>query len=286
MQEIIVLLVALVLLYDIAGASPYAAADDDDECQDYHFSYSMQWDWKNKCPDCGHNLQSPINIDTYRAITNIPSMRPLVMTGWCSPRSGSWSNNGHTLTFTPNWDQPPAYLDSPNHYRFKFLKFQFHWGLKDSGKGSEHTINSQAYDGEMQFLFKGEDAYGVMKHTALAVLLKSDHTSQAMFEKWQKLSNDVVYNSKVSIYNIVLDDYLPESKDYYVYAGSLTSPPCTENVQWIVLKHLMNVPEAFLDKMRSHKKDDGGFLKTNYRATQPLNARKLWSCYGGCYKKH
>ena len=280
MKGINVLLVALLLFYDTAVASPYAAGDD--ECKDYLFSYNMQWDWKNKCPDCGHNLQSPINIETYRVITNIPSMEPLVMPDWCIARSGSWSNDGHTLTFTPQWDQPSAYLDSPNHYRFKFLKFQFHWGPKDSGKGSEHMINSEAYDGEMQFVFTGEDSYHVKKHSILAVLLKSDHTSKGMSEKWHKLSNHVVYNGNITIYNIVLDDYLPENKDYYLYAGSLTTPPCTENVQWVVLKHPMDVPEAFFDTMRSQKKDDGGYLKANYRATQPLNARKLWSCHGGC----
>ena len=284
MQGIIVLLA--LLSYQTAGATPYGqygVRDSHSEtCKDYHFSYGMEWDWKNKCPDCGHNLQSPINIETYRVISNKPSIGPLRMDNWCSRRSGSWQNNGHTLKFTPNMGEPPAYLTSINHYMFKFLHFHFHWGPKNSRVGSEHTINSQAYDGEMHFVFSGEDGYGVRKHAVLAVLLKSDHSSKAMPAKWLRLNHYVVFNSKISIYNIILDDYLPENKDYYMYAGSLTTPPCTENVQWLVLKHPLEVPEAFFDKLRSIKKDDGKDLTTNHRSTQPLNGRRLWGCHGGC----
>ena len=273
MQGIIVLLV--LLSYEAAGAHF-------ETCKDYHFGYSNQWDWRNKCPDCGYNLQSPINIKIYSVISYERSIGPLRMDNWCLPMAGSLKNNGHTLKFIPNEEGPEAYLSSPNHDMFKFLQFHFHWGTKNSRVGSEHTIESQAYDGEMHFVFSGEDAYGVRKHAVIGVLLKSDRTTKLVPQKWRKLNKQVAYDSEIGANDIILDDYLPENKDYYMYAGSLTTPPCTENVQWLVLKHPIEVPEAFFDTMRSLKKYDGGYLTTNHRSTQPSNRRDIWSCYRGC----
>lgn len=59
---------------------------------------------------------------------------------------------------------------------------------------------------------------------------------------------------------------LPPSRGYYRYPGSLTSPPCTEGVDWIVLKQPLELSPAQLALYRKRFADNG-------RAVQPLNGR-------------
>ena len=284
MQGIIALLVATLLCYDTAGACPYNEVFKTETCEEYQhdFSYSNQDDWKNKCPDCGKNSQSPINILSSEAVNTDQTVAPLQMCDWCEARSGTLENNGHTLKFTPYKTQSNAYLTSPNHVDFKFLHLHFHWGPKNTKVGSEHTVNGRSYNGEMHFVTSGKDDCGFQKYTVVAVFLKTDRSATDVPVKWQKFNRQIAYNSKEKVSDIVLDDYLPENKDYYLYAGSLTTPPCTESVQWIVMKHPIEVPEIFFDTMRSLKKKDGKPLTSNHRDTQPLNARGIYSCYKGC----
>ena len=59
---------------------------------------------------------------------------------------------------------------------------------------------------------------------------------------------------------------LPAQRGYYRYAGSLTAPPCTEGVDWIVLKQPLELSAAQLARYRSRFAD-------NARAVQPLYRR-------------
>ena len=63
---------------------------------------------------------------------------------------------------------------------------------------------------------------------------------------------------------------LPEKKDFYTYKGSLTTPPCTENVQWIILKNPLELSLDEVIKLGSNMP-----LK-NYRNEQPINDRKIY----------
>ena len=85
---------------------------------------------------------------------------------------------------------------------------------------------------------------------------------------------------------IKLNDYLPShNKDYYLYKGSLTTPPCTERVLWLVMKTPISVPKQFLESLRGIKADHdkNRRLKTNHHYTQPFYKRpKMLSCYDGC----
>jgi carbonic anhydrase len=61
---------------------------------------------------------------------------------------------------------------------------------------------------------------------------------------------------------------LPVSRSYYRYAGSLTAPPCTEGVDWIVMKQPLELSGAQLARYRKRFAD-------NARAVQPLHQRRV-----------
>nr|VZI34565.1 unnamed protein product [Spirometra erinaceieuropaei] len=69
---------------------------------------------------------------------------------------------------------------------------------------------------------------------------------------------------------------LPTKKNqFFRYFGSLTTPPCTENVQWTVMRNPLLVTTADLEKLRSLRfgdSDGGKPMQDNFRPLQPLNA--------------
>jgi carbonic anhydrase len=59
---------------------------------------------------------------------------------------------------------------------------------------------------------------------------------------------------------------LPKNHAYYTFAGSLTTPPCSEGVTWFVLVSPMQVSEAQVARF-------GKIYSANARPVQPLNGR-------------
>lgn len=63
-------------------------------------------------------------------------------------------------------------------------------------------------------------------------------------------------------------DLLPSTRSYFRYSGSLTAPPCTEGVDWLVLQQPLTVSAVQLARYRQRFAD-------NARAVQPLNGRTV-----------
>jgi carbonic anhydrase len=61
---------------------------------------------------------------------------------------------------------------------------------------------------------------------------------------------------------------LPHSREYYTFQGSLTTPPCTEGVTWLVMSHKMTVSKEQIEAFAALDPND-------YRPVQPLNGRKI-----------
>lgn len=133
-----------------------------------------------------------------------------------------------------------------NEQTFWLERFHFH-------EHSEHLINHRYYDMEIHFVFKKGDEIIVV-----ALLGDSQKTANPKFVKlfkddWQ---------------NFDLADFFPEKSNYYSYIGSLTTPPFTQQVKWIVMEEVISVsPEDITIIKQSYP--------NNYRQEQPLKQREI-----------
>ena len=70
--------------------------------------------------------------------------------------------------------------------------------------------------------------------------------------------------------------FLPSNLSYYYYEGSLTTPPCSQVVQWFLLRNPVSIPSDFLSDLRNEVKgEDNESLIMNFRMKQNLNSRMV-----------
>jgi len=139
-------------------------------------------------------------------------------------------------------------------HAYKLKQFHFH-------AGSEHKIDSVRYALEVQFVHQRSDGQVLV----LSVLFKEGDTNGAIAQLgWDSLAQD----AERTIVAFDPTDLLPASRDYWFYHGSFTTPPCTENVRWVVLKTQPTISAAQAAAFP---------LKRNYRPVQPLGNRYVSS---------
>lgn len=216
---------------------------------DIHWEYEHP-DWQNEgFGDCGGKVQSPINFDTSRTIK---AQLSDVITSY-QPFKMKIVDNGHTLQVnTPN-----NLKIQLNGTEFTLKQFHFH-------RHSEHHINGNASEMELHLVHVDEVTGNI---TVLGILLEKG-AENALIEQ---VLNNVPVNKKEEVVTAVelnLRDILPGGLDYYTYTGSLTTPPCSQGLQWIVFKEKMTVSDEQIKAFE-------GFYHDNARPIQPVNNRPV-----------
>ena len=126
---------------------------------------------------------------------------------------------------------------------------------------SEHYLDGAPYPMEVHFVHQTAD--GVLG--VVGVMMKVGESHPAIEGIWQNVPAAGETKEVVGV-ELSASDLLPESLDYYKYHGSLTTPPCTEKVQWHVLKDTIEISESQLRAFQS-------VFPVNARPVQPLNDR-------------
>jgi len=162
------------------------------------------------------------------------------------------------------------------------------WGGEE-GRGSEHTLDRKAFDAEMHLVHYNTeygDLNSAMKHgdglSVLGIFIKvgEEHGEFAkMMELLQAVQEPGGEPVQVS-QPIDPSAFLPEDRSYLTYPGSLTTPPLSEVVTWIVFKEPIEMSQDQLNTMRSLRCDCEETLKDNFRPTQALGDRtvRMFSC--------
>lgn len=136
------------------------------------------------------------------------------------PSAFNVTDNGHTVQVNVG---PGNYISLQNR-TFELLQFHFH-------RPSEERINGRGFEMVVHMVHKDADG----KLAVVAVLLERGKAQGMIQTVWNNLpleKNDTVAPS------IVLDptEILPTKRDYFTFMGSLTTPPCSEGVLWLVMK--------------------------------------------------
>jgi len=164
-------------------------------------------------------------------------------------------NSGHTIQQNV---QPGSYLTiTGRDVKYELLQFHFH-------SPSEHTINGKPYAMEMHFVHKGKD--GLL--SVVGVMIEEGGEHPVLNKLWSFMPENTGDVSQQPI-GIEETNLLPPTREYYAYGGSLTTPPCSEGVAWIILKTPI---EASAEQIARFKERVGA--NTN-RPVQPHNARLI-----------
>jgi carbonic anhydrase len=102
----------------------------------------------------------------------------------------------------------------------------------------------------------------------VAVLLEQGEDNSLINELWTDLPKEKEKEQLLDNVSINAANLLPVDRGYYTFQGSLTTPPCSENVTWFVLKHPVTLSVGEIEKF-------GKLYRHDARSTQPLNGRTV-----------
>ncbi|WP_075793237.1 carbonic anhydrase [Massilia putida] len=144
------------------------------------------------------------------------------------PSSFSEVNNGHTVQVTVGGGN----FITIGNTAYELQEFHFH-------RPSEEKINGKGTEMVIHLVHRSAEG----KVAIIAVLLERGQPHRLMQTIWDNLPLE---KQEVVSPAIVLDptDALPERREYFTYMGSLTEPPCTEGVLWMVFKQPMQASPA------------------------------------------
>jgi len=193
--------------------------------------------------------QSPIDIVV--ADTAAGDLDPLVVS--YHDTSIDLINNGHTIQDDYHGG---GHIKIGGH-EYTLTQFHFH-------SPSEHTIDGKHSAMEMHLVHK--DAGGTL--AVLAVMI-NEGKENAQFARLSKYVPKTPGRTKsVEGVSINAADLLPKSQANYRYTGSLTTPPCSEDVSWVIFKEPIEASKEQIENFRE-------IIFRNNRPTQPLNGRTV-----------
>ena len=224
--------------------------------QPTHWSYEGEsgpenWAAIEKESDCGGQAQSPINIIEKDAV--LKEMTTKLFNFHYSPETKIHNvvNNGHSIQY--NFDAGD-YLDYKDN-QFDLKQFHFH-------EPSEHTINGVRYPLEIHLVHQSANKeYVVLSFMAI------EGEPSPTFKFLERYLPVEMGEMKPIDAMFDFNEILSGKDQCFHYIGSLTTPPCTEGVNWFIFKEPVTVSEAQVKQLQEL------MPMNNYRTTQALNGR-------------
>jgi carbonic anhydrase len=190
--------------------------------------------------------QSPIDLGTASGL----SLQSMAI-DWPETIPGTVIDNGHTIQVNV---EPGASLTIAGH-EYALVQFHFH-------AASEHTINGRHAPMEVHFVHA--DSEGGL--AVIGVMIEAGAPLASLGSVWAV--DPQPGGSGGVAASIHLGEFLPADRSAWRYAGSLTTPPCSEVVTWTVFRHAVTASAAqiaWFEDRHPH----------SYRPALPLNRRHV-----------
>jgi len=212
--------------------------------------------------------QSPVDINT-KKLVHTDSLKSLSFSYTTGAKEAI--NNGHTIKV----DVTSGSYISLDGIKFELKQFHFH-------SPSENRIDGRSFPLEAHFVHQSQDG----QLAVVAVMYEDGKDNEVLKKVCNTIFSNVHEVHKCNLTTQDINMLLPKNKDYYRFSGSLTTPPCSEGVRWIVLENYLNI-----SKKQSEKFVNVMMKGHNERPVQLLNAIKVLEnklfCfnYDYCYLK-
>jgi carbonic anhydrase len=163
-------------------------------------------------------------------------------------------NNGHTIQVNVK-SGSSIHIDDKE---FELKQFHFH-------TPSENQIKGKSFPLEAHFVHLDKDG----NIAVIGVMFEESKKNLTLAKVWEKMPEKANEKVKIEFSANDIKALMPDNKGYYRFTGSLTTPPCSEGVRWMVYKDAINISKEQVEK----------FLHImhhpNNRPVQPINARKV-----------
>lgn len=160
-------------------------------------------------------------------------------------------HQGHTVEIR----YPPGNTLTVAGQTFTLQQLHFH-------APSEHTIDGRHYPLEAHLVHANDDG----ELAVVTVLFEQGEAQAELAEAWERMPHQAG-ESRALPDGLSAAALLPESRDYYRLSGSLTTPPCSEGVRWLIFKEPI---EVSAEQLQAFEEVIG---HANNRPLQPLDAR-------------
>jgi len=200
------------------------------------------------------------------------------------------SNNGHAVIAKAGRyieiEEPSEDGGDSTSHRYKLAQFHFH-------TLSEHTVSlspldtPKHYDMELHLVHISEQG----RLAVLGIFIEEGDYNETLGGLFENLPKSPAHdadkhgkkahgkdnkgeNKTIAQLSANYENLLPTESDLFVYQGSLTTPPCSEGVQWMVFVEPIQMSRQQIQSYRALYSDNGVPYHTN-RPVQQLNHRLI-----------
>ncbi|XP_036435602.1 carbonic anhydrase 4-like [Colossoma macropomum] len=252
----------------------------EDDCNPYMWAKSF-----SSCVPNETKLHSPIDLGDGAVKTD----SVLELHGFGDPQA-SWTVANIRDTVVVEFDTGMTMSGDWLQYDYQLVEMRFHWGSKTTN-GSEHTLNKRRFPMEMQIVGVAPGFVDVEtashQQSGLAmmgVFIDIGAEENVPFKAISDVVTKVPYpGDSVNVTPPALFKLMPgRDSKFYRYQGGQTTPPCLQNVEWIVFEKPILISEDqylsfathlyYSDKNSPEKK----LLVENYRPIQSSSKHQIF----------
>jgi carbonic anhydrase len=251
----------------VLGVAACSGSSEDQSDLDYqrtvHWSYEGEdgpQHWGNLSPDyapCKEGKeQSPVDLGSAVEISGTPlerSYQPARLSMSHQQHAADLLDNGHTIQI----DWAKGSTVTLDRVEFELVQLHFH-------APSEHTVDGRHYPLEIHYVHASPDG----KLAVVGLFVEEGQHDPLMDPVIENLPSRPGETRHVEGVVYSVSEMFPGRDHYYEYMGSLTTPPCSEGVRWVILAEPIEASADQISAVASR-------IAENNRPVQSLGSRQV-----------